>query len=61
MMGRLRGPVVARAARRRADELLARFDLVDAGDRRVATYSGGMRRRLDLAASLVRAPAGAVP
>jgi ABC-2 type transport system ATP-binding protein len=55
MMGRLAG-LSARAARRRADELLARFDLVAAGDRRVATYSGGMRRRLDLAASLVRPP-----
>jgi ABC-2 type transport system ATP-binding protein len=43
-------------ARRRADELLERFDLVDAGGRLVRTYSGGMRRRLDLAASLVVAP-----
>ena len=43
-------------ARRRADELLAQFDLVEAGGRRVATYSGGMRRRLDLAASLVSTP-----
>ena len=43
-------------ARRRADELLARFDLVDAGRRLVKTYSGGMRRRLDLAACLVVAP-----
>src|SRR3712207_2720095 len=43
-------------ARRRADELLARFDLVEAGHRLVKTYSGGMRRRLDLAASLVVAP-----
>jgi len=40
-------------ARRRADELLERFDLVDAADRPVKTYSGGMRRRLDLAASLI--------
>jgi ABC-2 type transport system ATP-binding protein len=46
-----------RAARRRADDLLARFDLVAAADRRVAGYSGGMRRRLDLAASLVARPA----
>jgi ABC-2 type transport system ATP-binding protein len=56
MMGRLSrlpGP----QARRRARELLERFDLTDAGDRRVATYSGGMRRRLDLAASLVANPA----
>jgi ABC-2 type transport system ATP-binding protein len=55
MMGRLRGLSRA-AARRRADELLARFDLAGAGGRRVATYSGGMRRRLDLAASLVGRP-----
>lgn len=39
-----------------ADDLLARFSLTDAGGRRVATYSGGMRRRLDLAMSLVGAP-----
>ena len=38
------------------DELLERFDLADAADRRVATYSGGMRRRLDLAMSLVSKP-----
>jgi ABC-type multidrug transport system ATPase subunit len=43
-------------ARRRADELLARFDLATAGNRRVGTYSGGMRRRLDLGASLVGRP-----
>jgi ABC-2 type transport system ATP-binding protein len=36
--------------------LLERFDLAGAGDRRVASYSGGMRRRLDLAAGLVRSP-----
>jgi ABC-2 type transport system ATP-binding protein len=42
--------------RRRADELLERFDLVDAADRPVRTYSGGMRRRLDLAAALVHRP-----
>jgi ABC-2 type transport system ATP-binding protein len=46
-----------KAARIRTDELLARFDLVDAGDRHVKTYSGGMRRRLDIAASLIVAPA----
>lgn len=40
-----------------ADRLLARFDLTDAGGRRVATYSGGMRRRLDLAMSLIGEPA----
>jgi ABC-2 type transport system ATP-binding protein len=45
------------AARRRADELLATFDLSDAGGRPARTYSGGMRRRLDLAASLVGRPA----
>jgi ABC-2 type transport system ATP-binding protein len=56
MMGRLAG--LRRAdARVRARDLLARFDLVDAGDRRVGTWSGGMRRRLDLAASLVARPA----
>ncbi|OLB40713.1 MAG: daunorubicin/doxorubicin resistance ABC transporter ATP-binding protein DrrA [Ktedonobacter sp. 13_2_20CM_53_11] len=43
-------------ARQRADQLLADFDLVDAGARTVKTYSGGMRRRLDLAASLIIAP-----
>ncbi len=56
MMGRLAG-LRPPAARRRAGELLERFDLVGASDRRTATYSGGMRRRLDLAASLVRPPA----
>jgi ABC-2 type transport system ATP-binding protein len=40
----------------RAAELLARFQLTDAGDRPVRTYSGGMRRRLDIAASLVQRP-----
>ena len=39
-----------------ADELLARFDLADAGARRAAAYSGGMRRRLDIAMSLVGQP-----
>jgi ABC-2 type transport system ATP-binding protein len=39
-----------------ADDLLARFSLVDAGSRRVATYSGGMRRRLDIAMSLIGNP-----
>jgi ABC-2 type transport system ATP-binding protein len=43
-------------ARGRADELLATFDLTDAGDDLVRTYSGGMRRRLDLAAALVARP-----
>lgn len=40
-----------------ADDLLARFDLVEAGPRKVATYSGGMRRRLDIAMSLIGRPA----
>ena len=39
-----------------ADELLARFDLTEAAHRAVATYSGGMRRRLDIAMSLIGAP-----
>jgi ABC-2 type transport system ATP-binding protein len=43
-------------ARRRADELLERFGLADAGGRPVRDYSGGMRRRLDLAASLILSP-----
>ncbi len=43
-------------AKGRARELLAAFRLTDAGDRAVKTYSGGMRRRLDLAASLVNRP-----
>src|SRR5262245_29594515 len=55
MMGRLAGLSGPRA-RARARELLARFDLTDAGGRRVVTYSGGMRRRLDLAVSLVAEP-----
>ncbi|WP_129669606.1 ATP-binding cassette domain-containing protein [Phytoactinopolyspora endophytica] len=55
MIGRLYRQGKA-AARRRADELLAQFDLVDAADRAVRTYSGGMRRRLDLAASLIADP-----
>jgi ABC-2 type transport system ATP-binding protein len=56
MLGRLAG-LGRRAAHNRAEELLERFGLADAGSRRVATYSGGMRRRLDLAASLVSEPA----
>jgi oleandomycin transport system ATP-binding protein len=43
-------------ARRRAGELLERFDLADAGGRSLRTYSGGMRRRLDVAASLIGRP-----
>src|SRR4051794_10110989 len=44
------------ATRERADELLTEFDLADAGNRVVKTYSGGMRRRLDLAGALVARP-----
>ncbi|HWD45539.1 MAG TPA: ATP-binding cassette domain-containing protein [Actinomycetota bacterium] len=55
MMARLAG-LPAAAARRRATELLERFELAEAGRRTVATWSGGMRRRLDLAASLVGRP-----
>jgi oleandomycin transport system ATP-binding protein len=44
-------------AKRRAQDLLERFELTDAAGRSVKTYSGGMRRRLDLAASLVQRPA----
>ncbi|MFI1355431.1 ATP-binding cassette domain-containing protein [Streptomyces sp. NPDC020898] len=47
---RVRGPAA------RADELLGRFGLAEAADRPASTYSGGMRRRLDLAASLVERP-----
>ncbi|MEU9327733.1 ATP-binding cassette domain-containing protein [Streptomyces canus] len=46
----------ARHARVRADELLERFGLADTGRKPVRAYSGGMRRRLDLAASLIRDP-----
>ncbi|MFE1416414.1 ATP-binding cassette domain-containing protein [Streptomyces sp. NPDC058746] len=46
----------ARAAKARAEELLERFHLSDAADRPAKTYSGGMRRRLDLAAALVVSP-----
>ncbi|MHA5047277.1 ATP-binding cassette domain-containing protein [Streptomyces sp. SD15] len=45
-----------RGARLRAGELLEQFDLVDAADKGVGQYSGGMRRRLDLAASMILAP-----
>jgi ABC-2 type transport system ATP-binding protein len=52
MIGQL-SRLTARAARRRADEMLERFRLTEAAGRIVKTYSGGMRRRLDLAASLI--------
>jgi ABC-2 type transport system ATP-binding protein len=55
MVGRLYG-IRRRDARKRAHELLDRFDLTDAGDRIAKTYSGGMRRRLDLAAAIVAQP-----
>jgi ABC-2 type transport system ATP-binding protein len=55
LFGRLYG-MTKRDARQRADELLGRFDLSDAGHRLVNTYSGGMRRRLDLAGALVARP-----
>ncbi|MCM1967484.1 MULTISPECIES: ABC transporter ATP-binding protein [unclassified Streptomyces] len=55
MVGRLRG-LRPRAARARADELLERFGLAEAAGRTAKSYSGGMRRRLDLAASLVARP-----
>jgi len=55
MVGRLYG-MTGRAAAERADALLDRFDLTDARNRPSKTYSGGMRRRLDLAAAVVAAP-----
>jgi ABC-2 type transport system ATP-binding protein len=55
IMGRMHH-LPGRRAKARAGELLAQFGLADAGDRLASTYSGGMRRRLDLAASLVAAP-----
>ncbi|GAA2974463.1 ATP-binding cassette domain-containing protein [Actinokineospora diospyrosa] len=55
MIGRLHH-LGAAAARTRAEELLRRFDLVDAADRQARGYSGGMRRRLDLAGALVGRP-----
>jgi ABC-2 type transport system ATP-binding protein len=55
MFGRLYH-LPANAARRRADELLGQFGLADAGSKPVRQYSGGMRRRLDLAASFIVAP-----
>ncbi len=55
MVGRLYGER-RQAAKARGEELLERFDLVEAAKRPVKTYSGGMRRRLDLAAALVAKP-----
>jgi len=55
MVGRLYN-LSKREAKRRTDEVLERIDLIDAADRQVKTYSGGMRRRLDLAASMVGRP-----
>lgn len=55
LVGRL-SHLGATMARARAEELLERFELTDAANRRARTYSGGMRRRLDLAASLVASP-----
>ena len=55
MFGRLYH-LSGKVAKRRAEELLDRFELSDAAGRTVKTYSGGMRRRLDLAGSLIMAP-----
>ncbi|MET0525297.1 MAG: ATP-binding cassette domain-containing protein [Nocardioides sp.] len=55
MLGRLHGLTKAAAASR-ADALLSTYGLDDAGARKVSTYSGGMRRRLDIAASLILRP-----
>ncbi|MGO4612649.1 ATP-binding cassette domain-containing protein [Nocardia sp. 2YAB30] len=55
MFGRLMG-LRKRAARARADELIGEFDLEGAAGRRVGTYSGGMRRRIDIACGLVVRP-----
>ncbi len=55
LVGRL-SHIPKRVCATRADELLEQFDLTDAGNRTLKTYSGGMRRRLDLAAALVGRP-----
>ena len=56
MFGRLSG-LRRRSARARGDELLESFGLAEAATRAVSTYSGGMRRRLDIAASIIQRPA----
>ena len=56
MFGRLYGMTTA-GARARADELIETFGLTEAAARAVSTYCGGMRRRLDIAARLIRRPA----
>lgn len=55
LFGRMRG-MSRKRARARAEELLTRFGLADAGEQRVSTYSGGMRRRVDIACGLVVPP-----
>lgn len=55
LFGRLRG-LSRRQAKARAEELIEQFDLIDAADRRASTFSGGMRRRVDLAIALVVVP-----
>ena len=55
LFGRLRG-MRRKQARGRADELIERFDLTKAAERRLDTYSGGMRRRIDIAVSLIVPP-----
>ena len=55
MFGRLQG-LSKSAARARATDLIREFDLVDAANRRVGTYSGGMRRRIDIGCGLVVRP-----
>lgn len=55
MVGRLYN-LTKRESQRRTQEVLERIDLIEAADRQVKTYSGGMRRRLDLAASMVGRP-----
>lgn len=55
LFGRLRG-LGRKQARLRADELIREFDMAHAADRRVITYSGGMQRRIDIAAALVVPP-----